>query len=60
MSADDLRLKRATDFYKSYVQQFGIPESKQDMTKMLMAYEKVTRQIIVDRLVRYERTVSED
>jgi hypothetical protein len=60
MTADEIRLKRATDFFESYAQQFGTPETKQDMTKMLMAYEKVTRQMIFDRLVSYERTVSED
>jgi hypothetical protein len=60
MTADEIQLKRATDFLESYAQQFGTPETKQDMTKMLMAYEKVTRQMIVDRLVSYERTVSED
>jgi hypothetical protein len=58
--ADENRLKRATDFLGSYAQQFGTPETKQDMTRMLMAYEKATRQMIVDRLLSYERTVSED
>jgi hypothetical protein len=32
MIADEIRHKRATDFLESYVQQFGTPETKQDIT----------------------------
>ena len=53
-------LAAATDFLESYAQQYGTPETKQALTKMLIAYEKATRQMIVDRLVSYERTVNED
>jgi hypothetical protein len=60
MTTHEIRLKRATDFLEFYAQQFGTPETKQDMTRMLMAYENATRQMIVDRLVSYERTVSDD
>lgn len=59
MTANENRLKRATDFLESYAQQFGTPETRRDMTRMLMAYETATRELIVNLLVSYERIVSE-
>jgi hypothetical protein len=56
-TAIETRKKRAEEFLKAYVDMCGPLKTNEDTVKMLLAHEKAVREMIVDRLVSYEKMI---
>jgi hypothetical protein len=55
-----IRQRRAAEFLKTYVEMCGPLRNNSDTVKMLLAHEKATREMIVDRLVSYEKIITDE